>query len=43
MIYVSAHKPTPSEYDNEVMDMLKEHAKNEDRTVRLQQPALYSE
>ncbi|KAH3887416.1 hypothetical protein DPMN_011433 [Dreissena polymorpha] len=34
-------KPTPAQYDNEIMDMLKQHTKNEDRQVRLQQPTLY--
>jgi succinate dehydrogenase assembly factor 2 len=33
-------KPTPEEYDNTVMDMLKNHAKNEQRDVRLRQPDL---
>lgn len=33
-------QPTPKEYDNEIMDMLKKHAKNEDR-VALSQPDLY--
>lgn len=32
-------QPTPSEYDNEVMGMLKKHAKNEDKKI-LQMPAL---
>ncbi|XP_045176354.1 succinate dehydrogenase assembly factor 2, mitochondrial-like [Mercenaria mercenaria] len=40
--WMIGNKPTPSEYDNSVMDMLKDHAKNEDRNVRLQQPALYT-
>ncbi|XP_022829126.1 succinate dehydrogenase assembly factor 2-B, mitochondrial-like isoform X1 [Spodoptera litura] len=33
-------QPTPKEYDNEIMDMLKKHAKNEDK-VSLRQPNLY--
>ncbi|XP_063892644.1 succinate dehydrogenase assembly factor 2-B, mitochondrial [Helicoverpa armigera] len=33
-------QPTPKEYDNVIMDMLKKHAKNEDR-VALKQPNLY--
>ncbi|KAJ8724954.1 hypothetical protein PYW07_015912 [Mythimna separata] len=33
-------QPTPKEYDNEVMDMLKKHAKNEDK-VSLRVPNLY--
>lgn len=33
-------KPTPKEYDNQVMDMLKKHAKNEDMEERIRQPDL---
>lgn len=33
-------QPTPKEYDNEIMDMLKKHAKNEDK-VSLRVPSLY--
>ncbi|XP_012267851.2 succinate dehydrogenase assembly factor 2, mitochondrial-like [Athalia rosae] len=33
-------KPTPLEFDNEVMDLLKEHVKNKNRDVRLMQPEL---
>ncbi|KAJ8726928.1 hypothetical protein PYW08_015325 [Mythimna loreyi] len=33
-------QPTPKEYDNEIMDMLKKHAKNEDK-VSLRVPNLY--
>merc|ERR1712215_210676 len=33
-------KATPEEFDNEVMDMLKEHAKNKDRESRIQMPDL---
>jgi len=33
-------KPTPKEFDNEVMDMLKKHAANEKYEVRNQQPPL---
>ncbi|CAH0668999.1 unnamed protein product [Spodoptera exigua] len=33
-------QPTPKEYDNEIMDMLKKHARNEDK-VSLRQPSLY--
>ncbi|XP_060579473.1 succinate dehydrogenase assembly factor 2, mitochondrial-like [Ruditapes philippinarum] len=40
--WMIGNKPTPPEYDNSVMDMLKDHAKNKDRNVRLQQPALYT-
>ncbi|XP_053680998.1 succinate dehydrogenase assembly factor 2, mitochondrial [Anopheles nili] len=35
-------KPTPSEYDNEVMNMLKEHVKNTNREQRFIQPDLYA-
>lgn len=34
-------KPTPTEYDNDVMDMLKAHVSNENREQRLRQPDLY--
>ncbi|XP_058462033.1 succinate dehydrogenase assembly factor 2, mitochondrial [Malaya genurostris] len=34
-------KPTPSEYDNEIMDLLKEHVKNDNREQRFHQPNLY--
>lgn len=33
-------KPTPEEYDNEVMAMLKQHVKNEKKEARYQQPNL---
>ncbi|KAK3914379.1 Succinate dehydrogenase assembly factor 2, mitochondrial [Frankliniella fusca] len=33
-------KPTPPEFETEVMGMLKEHVKNKDREVRLTQPPL---
>ncbi|XP_011639372.1 succinate dehydrogenase assembly factor 2, mitochondrial-like [Pogonomyrmex barbatus] len=33
-------KPTPSEFDNEVMDLLKKHIQNEDRQARIMQPDL---
>lgn len=33
-------KPTPEEYDNEVMDMLKTHAKNKKMEERIRQPDL---
>jgi len=35
-------KPTPDEFDNEVMDRLKEHAKNKDRESRITMPPLKS-
>ncbi|XP_040569847.1 succinate dehydrogenase assembly factor 2, mitochondrial-like [Lepeophtheirus salmonis] len=34
------NKPTPEEFDNEVMDMIKEHARNVDREERLSLPDL---
>ncbi|RWS16423.1 succinate dehydrogenase assembly factor 2-like protein [Dinothrombium tinctorium] len=34
-------KPTPKEFDNEVMDLLKMHAKNTEKENRCQQPNLY--
>lgn len=33
-------KPTPAEYDNEIMKMLKEHVANAQREKRLRQPNL---
>ena len=33
-------KPTPAEFDNEVMDLLKNHVQNKDRESRLRQPDL---
>ena len=33
-------KPTPTEYDNEIMRMLKEHVANAQREKRLRQPNL---
>ena len=29
--WMIGNKPTPEEYDNEVMNLMKEHAKNEER------------
>ncbi|XP_015117163.1 succinate dehydrogenase assembly factor 2, mitochondrial [Diachasma alloeum] len=34
-------KPTPEEFNNEVMDLLKKHVKNDDRQSRIVQPDLY--
>jgi succinate dehydrogenase assembly factor 2 len=34
-------KPTPDEYNNEIMDMLKKHVSNERKEQRLRQPGLY--
>jgi len=33
-------KPTPPEFDNQVMDLLKKHVQNEDRQARIRQPDL---
>lgn len=33
-------KPTPVEFDHEVMDLLKKHVRNDDRQARIMQPAL---
>lgn len=33
-------KPVPEEYNNEIMDMLKKHVKNELKETRYQQPHL---
>ncbi|XP_071561053.1 succinate dehydrogenase assembly factor 2, mitochondrial-like [Temnothorax nylanderi] len=33
-------KPTPPEFDNQVMDLLKKHIQNEDRQTRIMQPDL---
>lgn len=38
--WIVEKQPTPKEFDNEIMTLLKKHAKNEDR-VLLQQPELY--
>ena len=35
------HKETPEEFDSAVMDLLKQHAKNEDRESRIRMPDLY--
>ena len=35
------HKETPEEFDNKVMDLLKQHAKNEDRESRIRMPDLH--
>lgn len=34
-------KPTPDEYNNEIMDLLKKHVGNDRREQRLRQPGLY--
>ncbi|KAL2717738.1 hypothetical protein V1478_013438 [Vespula squamosa] len=33
-------RPTPPEFDNEVMDLLKKHIKNENKQARIMQPDL---
>ena len=38
--WMTGREETPSDYDNEVMDLLKEHARNEDREMRCRQPDL---
>ncbi|GFG38467.1 hypothetical protein Cfor_11211 [Coptotermes formosanus] len=35
-------KPTPAEFDNEIMQLLKEHVQNKNRESRIRQPNLYS-
>lgn len=39
--YATNVKPIPAEYDNEIMEMLKVHAKNEQKEQRIKQPDLY--
>nr|CAD7572701.1 unnamed protein product [Timema californicum] len=34
-------KPTPVEFDNEIMQLLKDHTQNKNRESRLRQPDLY--
>lgn len=38
--WMTGHEETPADYDNEVMDMLKLHAKNDERESRIRQPDL---
>ncbi|CAL7945071.1 unnamed protein product [Xylocopa violacea] len=38
--WATGAKPTPPEFNNEVMDLLKKHIKNEDRQARIMQPEL---
>jgi len=38
--YATNIKEIPTEYDNEIMDMLKKHVKNEKKEERLRQPDL---
>jgi succinate dehydrogenase assembly factor 2 len=35
-------KPTPAEFDNEIMQLLKDHVQNKDRESRIRQPNLYN-
>jgi len=39
--WIVGKEPTPVEYDNVIMDMLKEHAKNAKKENRTRQPDLY--
>lgn len=39
--WATGNKPTPEEYQSEIMDLLKEHAKNKDKDCRITQPPLY--
>lgn len=38
--WITGKEETPANYDNEVMDMLKSHAKNDQREARYRQPDL---
>lgn len=38
--WMTDKKPTPTEYDNPVMELLKIHAKNENMEERIRQPDL---
>ena len=40
IFFVSGAQPTPEYFDNEVMNMLKQFVKNEDRNSRIIQPDL---
>lgn len=40
--WATGAKPTPDEFDNEIMDKLKEHAKNKDKESRITMPPLKS-
>jgi succinate dehydrogenase assembly factor 2 len=39
--WIVGTKPTPAEYENEVMDLLRDHAKNKGKEVRIMQPELF--
>jgi len=41
--WATGNKETPEDFDNKVMDLLKEHAKNKDRESRIRLPDLKSE
>lgn len=36
-------KPTPNEYDTEIMDLLKRHVSNVNKETRFRQPDLYKQ
>lgn len=38
--WATGAKPTPPEFDHEVMDLLKKHIRNEDKQARIMQPEL---
>lgn len=38
--WATGAKPTPPEFDNEIMDLLKQHTRNKDRQARIMQPEL---
>ena len=38
--WATGNKPTPEEYQSEIMDLLKDHTANENMEVRLRQPNL---
>uniref|UniRef100_A0A6M2DIF1 Succinate dehydrogenase assembly factor 2, mitochondrial n=1 Tax=Xenopsylla cheopis TaxID=163159 RepID=A0A6M2DIF1_XENCH len=39
--WATGHKPVPSEFDNKIMKLLKEHVSNKDKEQRYQQPDLH--
>lgn len=40
--WASGVRETPEEFDNEVMNLLKEHVKNKDKESRFKQPDLWT-
>lgn len=38
--WMTDNQPTPDEYNNHVMDLLKEHTRNDNMDVRIRQPDL---